>query len=1296
MADLKISIDTSGVKSGERVIKRSFSDIKKSASDLVKTTNLIEKGFKEIGNGAKGTNELTKAIKSADDAQKNFNKAVNSNAFNKGNSSLKGLRKEYDKTKSSIKSTNIALGAFAGIIASKIASLLIEQSSRLVEYSDAWLRASNSIKVFLKSFQNTGAIRDQLVNLSLATRTELDAQIKLYNRLILVQDDLGVSSAQIFKVIEGVSKSLGVTSTSALEARGSLIQLSQAFGQEIVRAEEINSILEGTPRIAKAAAEGLNITKGELRSLIKEGLISSKQFFLGLESQVDKLNEEFNNVQITINQGITNFRTGIISLVGTVGQLTGISSSIGRFFDFLGKELNRFAKSITPVDNKLKDLIEKRFKILQEKNIIKFKTEIVLEGTDFISDLQDKLDKLSSKVGLKELQIQNASQDPLSLKRRGEELEALIKERNELIILIQKETLVQKEAKKLKEEEIRKNEEILKQEQEKVKRALENLKIRQEENKVSKEASKEAKRLKELTDPLLENIKEGARAQKILNKLKREGKADLKDYSDIVEELSVRINLASASEQRYFELTGESSKKSVDGVAALIEKLKELDKKYQDTIDANKKTEKERIKSLEKQKKEYDEFLKSVEKETETVFKDIFKGNIDSFEDFTDRMLDMFLDMLAKMAAEAIAEPIIVPIVQSIGSSFGLNIPTAPGTGALTGEGGGFGIGSIFSGAKSLYGLFTGSTSSAVTSALSTGTMGSLGSSIFGADAWLGMSSGVSAATGATVGTTGIAGAIGAAAPFLGLAAMAIPLISSLFEDDPDPYIGIKGHRDFATNSDKYRFGVWTQDVDNQQYEQGFVDYFDARIKSVDDQLNLSLARVFRRSHIDTGWIDLEPYQDNPEGLLKHLDSEMFKALLGGGQLLPEMGLGGLKGFDMDFFQRLSPNGDVWEGFTAFGKVVESNEYFVRHLTRQMERFGESATVAYDNLAIITNLADQAQATNRSIVRSSFDQTLTGLIDQWSSLIDTLREAHVTTNELNRVQRQRNMVLGSEITGLTGTTLHSIITSGENVSDALSKSLWSAFSSVTTESIMSEYIKPLNRAIGQVVSDADGNLATVFEAIPNILSNFDSEGLTAEILAAQEAFNELMGIQAADPINDLVEAEETLSKARLNAVDTIEELIRKLEGGSLAPVQSFEYFEDQYSNLLSKTFSSGSGDELTSNTSDFASFVPDFLGIAQSYGGNYQSFYNSVMDDIADIQDFIPTFGYISPTEGNEAAGLTPDMRAFIESLPGLDFNTSTTLNVDREAILALLRDGHITLHNTDEETHEAVRRETA
>src|SRR5690606_18702903 len=127
----------------------------------------------------------------------------------------------------------------------------------------------------------------------------------------LVQKELGISGEELLGFTDKIAVALRVSGKSAAESSGALLQLSQALGSGVVRAEEFNSILEGAQPIAQAAAAGLKEAGGsvaKLRQLVVDGKVSSEAFFRAFEAGSVILEDKVANAELTVSQGFVRFQ----------------------------------------------------------------------------------------------------------------------------------------------------------------------------------------------------------------------------------------------------------------------------------------------------------------------------------------------------------------------------------------------------------------------------------------------------------------------------------------------------------------------------------------------------------------------------------------------------------------------------------------------------------------------------------------------------------------------------------------------------------------------------------------------------------------------------------------------------------------------------------------------------------------------------------------------------------------------------------------------------------------------------
>lgn len=228
-------------------------------------------------------------------------------------------------------------------------------------YADAWRQVENQLRVAVGETANLIEVEEALFAVAKRTRQDLGAVAQLYSRLALSAGELGASQRDLLGFVEGVSQALAVNSTGAAQASGALLQLSQALGSGTVRAEEFNSILEGSQRIAKAVAAGLDRAGGSvsrLRNLVLEGEVTSRQFFDAFLSQLPAIQTEFGRTEGTVSQASTVLENSLTRLGGEFDLATGFSQGFSGALGDLASAFDELATRIHSSRTEIRDFFE--------------------------------------------------------------------------------------------------------------------------------------------------------------------------------------------------------------------------------------------------------------------------------------------------------------------------------------------------------------------------------------------------------------------------------------------------------------------------------------------------------------------------------------------------------------------------------------------------------------------------------------------------------------------------------------------------------------------------------------------------------------------------------------------------------------------------------------------------------------------------------------------------------------------------------------------------------------------------
>ncbi|QTK79697.1 Phage Tape Measure Protein [Agrobacterium tumefaciens] len=233
---------------------------------------------------------------------------------------------------------------YSGIAASAAkAFALIGGAQGFRQLSDSGTRITNSLKVAGLAGEELEGVYQKLFTAAQKNAAPLETLVQLYGRVSLVQKELGVSSDEIISLSSNVALALRASGQSSQEASGALLQLSQALGAGVVRAEEFNSILEGAPTILQAAAAGIKQAEGsvaKLRAIMLEGKLSSKAFFDGINAGAPVLEQKVAGAVLTVDQRLENLRTALTNAVRKFNDSTQAANTFGGAIDNMANFVN--------------------------------------------------------------------------------------------------------------------------------------------------------------------------------------------------------------------------------------------------------------------------------------------------------------------------------------------------------------------------------------------------------------------------------------------------------------------------------------------------------------------------------------------------------------------------------------------------------------------------------------------------------------------------------------------------------------------------------------------------------------------------------------------------------------------------------------------------------------------------------------------------------------------------------------------------------------------------------------------
>lgn len=173
-------------------------------------------------------------------------------------------------------------------------------------------------------------------------KASLETSLEYANKVGVTTDDFIQSAARLRTLAPEVVSNYGdaakftklldmnmiSTGASTQEASSAMRQITQALGKGIVNGDELNSIMENSPQIARMLAKHLNVAVGDLKQLGKEGKISGQALYDTVLENADAIEQQFASMPVTADRAWNSIKNTIGAR--SAEAATALSANLGK------------------------------------------------------------------------------------------------------------------------------------------------------------------------------------------------------------------------------------------------------------------------------------------------------------------------------------------------------------------------------------------------------------------------------------------------------------------------------------------------------------------------------------------------------------------------------------------------------------------------------------------------------------------------------------------------------------------------------------------------------------------------------------------------------------------------------------------------------------------------------------------------------------------------------------------------------------------------------------------------------
>lgn len=231
---------------------------------------------------------LTKSMKAAESAA-----SVAAAAKDEAAAATKRLQEQENMAQSV---TNSLTSSVLRLVASYVS---IQGLKKAVDLSDSLVSMRARLDRMNDGLQTTQELETMIYQSAQRSRGSFTDTMDLVSQLGTMAGDAFSSSKEIVQFAEQLNKQLALSGASGQSAQAAILQLEQGLASGVLRGDELNSVMEQAPALAKSIADYMQVSVGQLREMGSKGQITADIVKNALFAAAKDTNAEFEKTPMT-------------------------------------------------------------------------------------------------------------------------------------------------------------------------------------------------------------------------------------------------------------------------------------------------------------------------------------------------------------------------------------------------------------------------------------------------------------------------------------------------------------------------------------------------------------------------------------------------------------------------------------------------------------------------------------------------------------------------------------------------------------------------------------------------------------------------------------------------------------------------------------------------------------------------------------------------------------------------------------------------------------------------------------
>lgn len=194
---------------------------------------------------------------------------------------------------------------------------------KIIGLSDSVTQVTARLNLMNDGLQSTDQLTQQIFASAQRARAPFMDTASAIAKMGLNAGNAFNSNSELIAFMEQVNKQFVIGGATTQEQSNAMIQLSQAMAAGALRGEELNSILDAAPGIARTIERNMGWAEGSIKKYAEKGAVSAQVVKASLLNMAEETNAQFNSIPMTFGQVVTSVQNTLLQAFWPVIQAIG-------------------------------------------------------------------------------------------------------------------------------------------------------------------------------------------------------------------------------------------------------------------------------------------------------------------------------------------------------------------------------------------------------------------------------------------------------------------------------------------------------------------------------------------------------------------------------------------------------------------------------------------------------------------------------------------------------------------------------------------------------------------------------------------------------------------------------------------------------------------------------------------------------------------------------------------------------------------------------------------------------------